>query len=81
MPAHEPDAPDSLDARMLAAHADCDLAGLVDLYTQAANMSEALRNIDAACFYLTQAYVFALDVGAAEAQTLHARLKTHGRET
>jgi len=81
LPAHEPDAPDSLDARMLAAHANRDLAGLVDLYTQAANMSEALRNIDAACFYLTQAYVFALDVGAAEAQTLRARLKTHGRET
>ncbi|MGR3344398.1 MAG: hypothetical protein ACU0DI_14460 [Paracoccaceae bacterium] len=80
MPANEPDAPESLDARMLAAHANCDLVGLVDLYTRAADMSEAQGNIDAACFYLTQAFVFALDFGAAEAQTLHARLKTHGRE-
>ena len=80
MPANEPDALDSLDARMLAAHANHDLAGLVDLYTQAANMSEAQGHIDAACFYLTQAYIFALDFGATEAQTLHARLKTHGRE-
>ena len=71
---------ESLDARMLAAHANHDLAGLVDLYTQAANMSEAQGNIDAACFYLTQAYVFALDFGASEAQTLHARLKSHARE-
>ena len=65
---------------MLAAHAENDLAELVDLYTRAANMSETAGDTDAACFYLTQAYVFALDIGAPAAQTLRARLKDLGRE-
>ena len=65
---------------MLTAHARADLGGLVTLYSQAADMSESANDTDAACIYLTQAYVFALDCGATEAQTLHARLKTHGRE-
>ena len=80
MPAHDQDARKALDARMLAAHARADLGALVALYTQAADMSGATRDIDAECFYLTQAYVFALDCGAPTARALHARLKTHGRE-
>jgi hypothetical protein len=36
--------------------------------------------VDAACFYLTHAYVFALSAGATEAGALHARLLAHGRE-
>jgi len=71
---------DALDARLLDAHARGDKAALVALYTEAADMKEELQDIDAACFYLTHAYVFALDVGAPEARELHRRLKDRGRE-
>lgn len=70
----------ALDAALLAAHAAGDGAALVRLYATAANMAEAAGEIGAACFYLTQAYVFALSTGAAEADALHARLLAHGRE-
>lgn len=69
-----------LDQRMLAAHSSGDLVGLIGLYTQAAKMKEEVQDIDAACFYLTHAYIFALDAGAEEARALHARLKERGRE-
>lgn len=68
-----------LDDALLAAHAAQDTQALIRLYTQAANETEA-RDLDAACFYLTHAYVFALERGAAEAAALRARLATHGRE-
>jgi len=51
-----------LNERMIAAHEARDLAGLVELYIQAA---EAVNDVDAACFYLTHAYVFALETGGA----------------
>lgn len=66
-----------LDAQMIAAHAVHDLRALVRLYTQAADQS---NDVDAACFFLTHAYIFALEAGAIEAAALHARLKAHGRE-
>lgn len=66
-----------LDAAMIAAHAAHDPAALIRLYTQAADAS---NDLDAACFYLTHAYVFALEAGAAQAGRLHARLVHHGRE-
>lgn len=66
-----------LDAAMIKAHNRADRAALIRLYTQAADLANSL---DAACFFLTQAYVFALEAGADEAQALHARLVAHGRE-
>jgi hypothetical protein len=66
-----------LDAAMISAHAARDQAALISLYTQAA---DAANDLDAACFYLTHAYVFALEAGAAQARALHARLLRHGRE-
>lgn len=66
-----------LDARMIAAHEAQDQQALISLYTQAADEANAL---DAACFYLTHAYIFALEAGAPEAAGLHARLVSHGRE-
>jgi len=66
-----------LHAQMIAAHEAHDQAALVWLYTQAANTA---NDPDAACFFLTHAYVFALEAGAHETQTLHARLVAHGRE-
>lgn len=69
---------DDLDARMIAAHEARDGAALIRLYTEAANSA---NDLDASCFFLTHAYVFALEAGAAEATGLHARLKAHGRES
>lgn len=69
-----------LDAALLAAHAEGDRARLVALYTVAGDQAEAGGDLDAACFYLTHAYVFALESGDARADALHARLKAHGRE-
>lgn len=70
----------ALDAALLAAHASGDYAALVDLYTKAADEAETSGDIDAACFFLTHAYVFALEAGSPVAKVLHARLVAHGRE-
>ncbi len=66
-----------LHARMLDAHARPDPAALIALYTEAA---DSANDLDASCFFLTHAYVFALEAGAPEARQLHRRLLRHGRE-
>lgn len=66
-----------LDSAMIHAHETGDRAALITLYAQAADRANTL---DAACFFLTHAYVFALEAGATEAAHLHARLVAHGRE-
>lgn len=64
-----------LDARLLEAHARDDRVALIALYTEAA------ADIPAAeAFYLTHAYVYALERGAPEAQALRARLVALGSE-
>lgn len=66
----------TLQDRLLAAH-DCDdRAALVALYAEAADQA---RDVDAACFYLTHAYIFALEQGILAADTLYGRLKAQGR--
>ena len=70
----------ALDAALLQAHARDDRSALVRLYTEAANLAQADNSTEAMCFYLTHAYVFALETGAPEADALHARLKAEGRE-
>ncbi len=70
----------ALDAALIEAHEAGDDPRLVSLYTQAADAAEAKGDIDACCFHLTQAYVFALACGARQAGSLHARLMAHGRE-
>ena len=67
----------SLDERLIAAHASGNHASLVTLYQQAA---DAQTDENIACFFLTQAYVFALQAGAPDAEALHARLVAYGRE-
>lgn len=66
----------TLDDQLLTAHAKGDHARLVTLYAQAADQTS---DIDAACFYLTHAYVFALELGHKDIPTLHARLAQYGR--
>ena len=68
---------DALHEAMLAAHESEDRKALIRLYTQAA---DAASDVDASCFFLTHAYVFALEIGAAEAPALRARLIAYGRE-
>ncbi|MDW3184015.1 hypothetical protein [Roseobacter sp.] len=66
-----------LEARLLAAHADDDRAALVRLYTEAADQA---ADEDAAAFYLTHAYVYALELGAPQVGALQHRLIDMGRE-
>lgn len=71
---------DRLDTALIAAHEARAASDLVGLYTAAADRAEAEDRVDAACFYLTHAYVFALEAGHPAADVLHARLKLRGRE-
>lgn len=68
-----------LEQALLAAHDRHDGPALVRLYTIAGDQAEAHQDIDAACFYLTHAFVFALEAGAPEAQALNRRLADRGR--
>lgn len=69
----------ALDEAILRAHAKDDHAALVQLYTQAADKHESAGDIDTACFFLTQAFVFALEQGAPDVIRLNQRLVAHGR--
>ena len=60
-----------LDARLLAAHAADDRPALIALYIEA---SDAADTDEAAAFYLTHAYVFALEAGDPNAPNLKSRL-------
>lgn len=66
-----------LDAALLAAHEAEDRPALIRLYTAAAE----LPGSTGAAFYLTHAYVFALEAGATEVQGLRDRLVALGAET
>ena len=68
------------DQQIQQAHQSGNMALLSTLYAQAADQLEADGDIDAACFYLTQAYIFALDAGLPAATTYNARLVAHGRD-
>ena len=69
-----------LNDRLLAAHVAGDNATLVRLYSQAG--TEALdTDEDQGCFYLTHAYVFALEAGLSEAEELRKTLIRYGRES
>ena len=70
----------ALDAALLGAHATGDKAALARLYAEAAERADATGDRDRAAFYLTHAYVFALDRGDPAAGAFHARLCAWGRE-
>ena len=67
-----------LDARLLAAHAADDRPALIALYGEA---SEASETDLARRFYLTHAYIYALEAGSTEAPGLRAALVAMGAET
>lgn len=66
----------TLNAQLLAAHARGDTRALVGLYVQAADDT---ADIDAACFYLTHAYVYALETAHPDTSAILSRLRAHGR--
>jgi hypothetical protein len=68
----------ALDAALLAAHARGDRAALVGLYADAAEAGAA--GPAEAAFFLTQAFVFALEAGDPRAQVLKARLVSLGAD-
>lgn len=72
--------PSALEAALLAAHAANDQHALARLYSQAADHAETLDDTEAACFFLTHAYVFALECGSSSAGPLNRRLSAYGRE-
>lgn len=67
----------ALDKRLLAAHSDEDCAALIALYLEAAARVGA---DEAQGFYLTHAYVFALEAGDPRAHDIKAQLVAMGRE-
>lgn len=70
----------TLDQALLAAHAAGAAELLPGLYARAAGMKADTGDIDAAAFYLTQAYVYALEAGDDAATNHHERLRGWGRE-
>ena len=66
-----------LDARLLAAHEAGDGLALICLYAEAA---ERAASEIARAFYLTHAYVFALETGSVQAAALRDRLVELGSE-
>ena len=66
-----------LDSDLIAAHARGDLKALVELYRAAAKDASSK---EAHAFYLTHAYVFALDGGLPEAKSIGAELRRLDRD-
>lgn len=72
---------DALDVELRAAHRDGNRSALVTLYEQAARRAARAGHDRAAGFFMTQAYVFALETGSRDAGRLRAWLVAQGRET
>ena len=66
-----------LEAQILKAHAAGDLTALVEGYVRAA---EGALDSDQAGFFLTQAFIFALEAGDPRANDIKAQLVVQGRE-
>jgi hypothetical protein len=71
---------DQINADLLVAHARGDKPALVRLYLRAGEHMLSLGDIDAGCFYMTHAYIFALDCGDESVAEIHQILVAHGRE-
>ena len=67
----------ALNDQILKAHASGDKKALATLYSRASKEAETL---DSACFFATQAYIFALECNHEICAELFDFLKRHGRE-
>jgi hypothetical protein len=70
----------TLESDLMRAHASGDAGRLAELYFTAARAEETDGRTDAACFFLTQAYVFALEAGSRRATDIANRLRAYQRE-
>ena len=70
---------DGLDAALLDAHAAGDGARLSILYGEAADALHQAGDTDAAAFYRTQAFIFALEAGSPDAARHAIILREAGR--
>ncbi|MFK7856180.1 MAG: hypothetical protein AB8B79_18840 [Granulosicoccus sp.] len=68
-----------LEAQLLRAHKLSESSLLANLYTRSADLAEQNNDVDAACFYLTQALIYALEAGLADDEMLVKRLSLYGR--
>lgn len=72
--------PSELDGLILDAHARDQRDRLAALYEEAGERTVAAGRTDAACFFWTQAWIFALDAGdGAVADRVERRLTDHDR--
>lgn len=69
-----------LDAALIAAHQQHDAPHIARLFEQAGNLEAAAGNEDAACFFWTNGYIWALEAGIPLARDLHNKLRERGRE-
>lgn len=70
-----------LQAELLRAYAERDLTLVAELFVQAARERDVVQDVDAACFFYTQAYIHALEAGnEVVASVAHRQLVTHGRD-
>ncbi|MEM7043510.1 MAG: hypothetical protein AAF543_11935 [Pseudomonadota bacterium] len=80
MIASERQAYDRLDSAIRDAHGDGKLGVLAAHYAEGGALYENQGETDAACFFWTQAYIFALDAGIDDlADTMRAKLDVCGR--
>lgn len=70
----------ALESQLLMAHADGDVEAMANLYEQAAILWEQKGDEASAAFYYTQAYIFALDAGSAQAARLENWLRARNRQ-
>lgn len=70
---------ETIDSALCAAHASGDSLAIMQLYHEAATQMEARGMVDSAAFFLTHAYVFALEAGHGLAGDLAAKLHQMGR--
>ena len=68
-----------LESALLAAHSSGDSAALVELYSRAAQLAQEEQDIERAGFYLTHAWIFALECGHCQADALREDLRAQGR--
>ena len=71
---------DKLDQQLITANLANDNIKLVALYQHAADICEAEGVVDKACFFLTQAYVFALQEGSSQSRQIKEKLVAYERE-
>ncbi len=71
---------DELNAAVLAAYDEGDAAQLVELYSRAGNSMVECGRVEEGCFFLTQSYVYALELGLRAADSIQATLVDLGRD-